>query len=416
MINLIAEKIYDKELANMITKSLKRKEVELGFIQLPVKSRAELIGDNQVPFETKLNDFPAKVDKQGRLKCSTYLKNRYAINSEVKISKDENGFLVSLNGEYRSETIGAKNSCENMQLHEPTISSKSLSQDLEEPWTKVLEGDCIQLLDEGTIGNVHLTFFDPPYLQGKEYRFFDDKQSENKYWNWIKTIVEGVYKTTSEGGAIYFMHREKNAERILRILRKTGWNYQNLIIWKKKTSAVPIETRFSKQYQIIAYAIKGKKPRVFNKVRIDPPPLPEHKYKHENGVYLTDVWDDIRELTSGYFAGDEAIRDPEGNRMHVQQTPVALLLRIILSSTMPGDIVFDPTAGTGTALVVAKQLCRNSIGVEIDPAHVDLIKKRLARVRQADKVNNLRKYYQFTPKLNDIWKDSKILGEQKKLS
>lgn len=88
---------------------------------------------------------------------------------------------------------------------------------------------------------------------------------------------------------------------------------------EKKTSAVPIETRFSKQYQIIVYAIKGKKPRIFNKIRIDPPPLPEHKYRHENGVYLTDVWDDIRELTSGYFAGDEAIRDHEGNRMHVQQ-------------------------------------------------------------------------------------------------
>ena len=247
-----------------------------------------------------------------------------------------------------------------------------------EVWHKVLEGDCIKYLNEGAVDNVHLTFFDPPYLQGKEYRFFDDKQSDGKYWNWIKAIVEGVYKNTSDGGAIYFMHREKNAETVLRILRETGWNFQNLIIWKKKTSAVPIETRFSKQYQIIAYAIKGNKPRVFNKVRIDPPPLPEHKYQHENGVYLTDVWDDIRELTSGYFAGDEALRDSEGNRMHVQQTPVALLLRIILSSTLPGDVVFDPTAGTGPALVVANQLNRNSIGIEIDPSHVQLIEKRLA--------------------------------------
>jgi DNA modification methylase len=276
-------------------------------------------------------------------------------------------------------------------------------------WHKVLEGNCVKYLEEGAVGNVHLTFFDPPYLQGKDYRFFDDNQSVAKYWNWIQTIVEGVYKTTSEGGALYFMHREKNAERVLRILRKTGWNFQNLIIWKKKTSAVPINTRFSKQYQIIAYAIKGKKPRVFNKIRIDPPPLPEHKYQHKNGVYLTDVWDDIRELTSGYFAGDEAFRDTEGNRTHVQQTPVSLLLRMILSSTLPGDIVFDPTAGTGTALVVAKQLDRKSVGIEIDPAHVKLIKNRLKTLRAADSISRYYEYYKFTPNLKDIWKAEKTL-------
>jgi DNA modification methylase len=144
--------------------------------------------------------------------------------------------------------------------------------------------------------------------------------------------------------------------------------------------------------------------------------LPEHKYRHENGVYLTDVWDDIRELTSGYFAGDEALRDSEGNRTHVQQTPVSLLLRMILSSTLPGDTVFDPTAGTGTALVVAKQLSRNSIGIEIDPAHVELIKKRLKNLRVADDISCHYDYYRYTPNLKSIWKSEKTVAtEQRKL-
>jgi DNA modification methylase len=284
-------------------------------------------------------------------------------------------------------------------------------------WSKVLEGNCVTLMNEGIVGKVNLTFFDPPYLQGKEYRFFDDNQSCEKYWSWIKTVVQEVYKATSDGGALYFMHREKNAEIVLEILRETGWNFQNLIIWKKKTSAVPIETRFSKQYQIIAYGIKGKKPRVFNKVRIDPPPLPEHKYQRENGMYLTDVWDDIRELTSGYFAGDEALRDKQGNRIHAQQTPVALLLRIILSSTLPGDVVFDPTAGTGTTLVVAKQLNRNSVGVEIDPAHVELIRNRLKTLRHSDDISSQFNYYGHTTNLSKIWKSElKISTSQKKLT
>jgi site-specific DNA-methyltransferase (adenine-specific) len=130
------------------------------------------------------------------------------------------------------------------------------------------------------------------------------------------------------------MQREKNAEELLKVLREAGWSFQNLIIWKKKTSAVPCSSRFSKQYQIIAYAIKGDKPRVFNKLRIDLPLLPEQKYERKNGVYVTDVWDDIRELTSGYFAGKEAIRDINGDRVHKQQSPVGLLLRIVLSSTL----------------------------------------------------------------------------------
>ena len=392
----------------MLTKTLKKMEVTHGFIQIPSKNKAELMGSETAPFDTKLNDSPAKVDKYGRL-WSEYIKNKFSVNTEVTLSRNESGFQVTSNGQKQEPATS-----ENMQLTE-TVSVSTSVPSANDTWCEVLEGDCIKYLNEGAVGNVNLTFFDPPYLQGKDYRFFDDSQSAGKYWNWIRAIVEGVYKTSSDGGAIYLMHREKNAERVLRILRKTGWNFQNLIIWKKKTSAVPIETRFSKQYQIIAYAIKGKKPRVFNKVRIDPPPLPEHKYQHENGVYLTDVWDDIRELTSGYFAGDEAFRDSEGNRTHIQQTPVSLLLRIILSSTLPSDIVFDPTAGTGTALVVAKQLGRNSVGIEIDPTHVELIKKRLKTLRATDDVSRHYDYYRFTPNLKNIWKSEKTCSGTKKI-
>ncbi len=268
--------------------------------------------------------------------------------------------------------------------------------------SRIYEGDCIKHLKEGNIEKVNLTFFDPPYLQGKTYRFFDDNQSEVEYWSWIRAVVEGVFEATAEGGAIYFMHREKNAESVLRVLRKAGWTFQNLISWKKKTSAVPVASRFSKQYQIIAYALKGDKPRVFNKLRIDAPSPPEYKIERRNGVYLTDLWDDIRELTSGYFAGDEALRDNKGNRVHAQQSPISLLLRIILSSTLPGDRVFDPTAGTGTTLVVASQLRRCSVGVEIDPLYVELIRKRLAALRAADSITRYQNYYRFTHNLGDI--------------
>jgi DNA modification methylase len=392
----------------MVSKVLQKMEALRGFIQIPSESLSELIGDARLPCFTLLNDNPARLDKYGRL-WSPYLKNRFPIGTEIKINKTENGYQVASNETQLECVASSQRQQEGSSLVNPNSESKT------DMFYKVLEGDCLQYLNEGSIGNVHLTFLDPPYRQGKDYKFFDDNQPAWKYWSWLMEILQKVYENTVDGGAMYFMQREKNAEQVLRALRKTGWKFQNLIVWKKKTSAVPCNGRFSKQYQIIAYAIKGDKPRVFNKLRIDLPPLPEHKYERENGVYLTDVWDDIRELTSGYFAGDEALRDIEGNRVHVQQSPIALLLRIILSSTLLGDTVLDPLAGTGTALVVAHQLGRNSIGIEIDPNNVEIIKKRLNSIRPSDDVSKYYDYYKFTSNLKEIWQPKGVITEQWRL-
>jgi site-specific DNA-methyltransferase (adenine-specific) len=284
---------------------------------------------------------------------------------------------------------------------------------------KIIQGDCLEKLNqdvfsrEGSAAGVCLTFLDPPFNQGKDYDYFDDTLPEHEYWLMMQTVCARVRDLTADGGAIYFMQREKNTEAVLRCLRETGWTLQNLIIWTKRTSAVPSTVRYGKQFQVIAFATKGKRPRVFNRLRIDAPLRPEYKFQRENGLFVTDVWDDIREMTSGYFAGDEALRNHNGDRVHKQQSPVALLLRIILSSTMPGDLVLDPFAGTGTTLVVAEQVERPSVGIEIDPKNVALIRKRLEQQREADSIAPLRQYYRFTPGLNEIWQGV-VLTEVKK--
>jgi len=266
----------------------------------------------------------------------------------------------------------------------------------------ILEGNCLDLIpfiEE----KVDLTFLDPPFNQNKEYKYFNDNLSEKEYWDFIYNAVEKIFNKTSEGGSIYFMQREKNTEQVLKALRETGWTLQNLIIWKKKTSAVPCSNKFGKHYQVIAFASKGAKLRVFNKLRITPPLPPNYKIGYENGVLVTDVWDDIRELTSGYFAGDEAIRSGNGERFHKQQAPLSLLLRIILSSSNIGDTVLDPFAGTGTTLVVANQLNRNSVGIEIDPDNIDCISNRLNNLRKSDDIKKYYKDYIYTERLNEIW-------------
>ncbi len=268
----------------------------------------------------------------------------------------------------------------------------------------VRHDDCAAALDGGDFGSgIDLTFLDPPFNQDKAYNACVDNMLPEKYWEWMRAVCAKVHALTSDGGAIYFMQREKNTEFVLRALRETGWTFQNLIVWKKKTSAVPGMKRFGKHYQIVAFATKGKTPRVFHRLRIDPP-LPEgYKHARTNGMFVTDVWDDIRELTSGYYAGNEALRNAEGDRLHKQQAPIQLLLRIVLSSTNPGDLVLDPFAGSGTTLVVSEQLGRKSIGIELDADNVALIRNRLNERRESDHVSRFFKDYAYTPNLDAIW-------------
>ncbi|MDR2171226.1 MAG: site-specific DNA-methyltransferase [Planctomycetaceae bacterium] len=278
---------------------------------------------------------------------------------------------------------------------------------------EILLGNCIDILEKSN-REIDFTFLDPPFNQQKDYALHNDDMPEQEYWNMVKKVCRSIYKITNKGGCIYFMQREKNTEFVLQTLRETGWNFQNLIIWKKRTSAVPVKGKYGKQYQIIVYAIKGERAKTFHRLRIDPELPLNYKYQRDNGIFVTDVWDDIRELTSGYFAGDEALRTDNGERFHKQQAPLALLLRMILTSTNIGDTILDPFAGTGTTAVTAIQTQRYSIAIEIDPKNIECIKNRLKSIRDADNIQKYYKDYTCTENLREIWSnESEIVQKQK---
>jgi DNA modification methylase len=267
---------------------------------------------------------------------------------------------------------------------------------------QILCGNSVELLKQIT-QKVDFTFLDPPFNQQKDYALHNDDMPTEQYWAMMKDICQSVFTITNNGGCIYFMQREKNTEFVLQVLRETGWEFQNLIIWKKRTSAVPVKGKYGKQYQIIAYATKGERAKTFHRLRINPELPANYKFQRENGIFVTDVWEDIRELTSGYFAGNEALRTENGERFHRQQAPLALLLRMILTSTKVGDTVLDPFAGTGTTSVVALQTQRNSIALEIDPKNVECIQERLKNIREADLIQKYYQEYSCTEDLANIW-------------
>src|SRR5205807_6643013 len=74
------------------------------------------------------------------------------------------------------------------------------------------------------------------------------------------------------------------------------------------------------------------------------------------------------------------------NTDHPTQKPEKLIAKLILASSRPGDIVFDPFLGSGTTSVVAKKLNRRFVGVEIDEAYCCLAEKRLALVERDNSI------------------------------
>jgi DNA modification methylase len=269
--------------------------------------------------------------------------------------------------------------------------------------SELITGNCLDYLQNSLVPDFDLTFLDPPFNQGKKYVGHDDNMDPATYWQWITSLCAAIYNHTSPGGGIYFMHREKNAQQVLAALTATGWQFQNLIIWKKKATAIPQQHRYSLQHQIIVFATKGERPLVFNPLRIDIPLAAHEKTPRPRGILVTDVWDDIRELTSGYYAGAEPLRRADGTRLHNQQAPVHLLTRILLTSTQVGDVIFDPFAGTATSLIVAAQLSRIAVGVEMNPENVAAATKRLQESRTCDNILKYREYYRHTKNLEIIW-------------
>src|SRR4030066_2168064 len=81
----------------MLTKNLKRMEVNHGFVYIPIKKKVEFFGNVDTPLHTKLNELPARVDKQGRL-WSNYIKNLFEVNTEVTLTKNDNGFQIIASG------------------------------------------------------------------------------------------------------------------------------------------------------------------------------------------------------------------------------------------------------------------------------------------------------------------------------
>jgi modification methylase len=251
------------------------------------------------------------------------------------------------------------------------------------PLDYVIEGDCLEVLAALPEGCADLVFADPPYnLQLRKDLWrpnmtrvdavndaWDRFESFAQYDVFTRAWLEACRRVLKETGSIWVIGTYHNIYRIGSILQDLGYWVLNDVVWLK-TNPMPNfrGVRFTNAHETLIWASKSRGSRyTFN----------HHAMKALN--------EDLQ-MRSDWFlpvcSGAERIRS-NGSRAHPTQKPEALLYRVILSSTKPGDVILDPFFGTGTTGAVARKLGRRWIGIEREPRYVALASRRIGQVEPA---------------------------------
>lgn len=249
-------------------------------------------------------------------------------------------------------------------------------------YDEILLGDCLEQLKSLPDASVDLIFADPPYnlqLESQllrpnntrvdgvhqdwdKFRNFEDYDAFTRAW------LEQCQRVLKRNGAIWVIGSYHNVFRLGTALQDLGFWIQNDIIWRK-TNPMPNfrGKRFTNAHETLIWAGRDQASRVtFN----------YDAMKAGN--------DDLQMRSDWLFpicGGGERLRDHDGNKIHPTQKPEALLQRIILATSQPGDIILDPFFGTGTTGAVAKRLGRRWIGIEQDPTYAAQAEMRIAKVK-----------------------------------
>lgn len=165
-------------------------------------------------------------------------------------------------------------------------------------------------------------------------------------------------------------------------------NLDTRIIWGQFCRLHQGKKKYTDNYDVICYFVKGKK-KTFNLEDIRVPQMTSKQHMktvenapsvkngkwnktkfNENGKNPGNVWTDIKPLT---YHSKELERE---SALNTVQKPIVLFDRLIKASSNEDDVILDPFCGTGSSLVSAKKLGRKYIGIEKDKTNFDICIKR----------------------------------------
>ncbi|WP_082365246.1 site-specific DNA-methyltransferase [Bosea vaviloviae] len=283
-------------------------------------------------------------------------------------------------GILRAETTSAAVRIQVPRTGRPALQSrlKPASVPLELPLDQILVGDCISAMERLPAASVDLVFADPPYnLQlGGDLRRPDDSLVDAVDDDWDKFSSFAEYdaftrawlgecrRVLKPDGALWVIGSYHNIFRVGSILQDLGFWMLNDIVWRKANPMPNFRgRRFTNAHETLIWAARGESSK--------------YTFHYEA---LKGGNDDLQMRSDWYLplcTGEERLKDGSGAKVHPTQKPEALLARVMLSASNPGDVILDPFFGTGTTGAVAKALGRHFIGCERDATYADAARKRI---------------------------------------
>ena len=245
------------------------------------------------------------------------------------------------------------------------------------PVDQILLGDCVEILNSLPEKSIDLIFADPPYnlqLAQELWRpnltkvdavndAWDQFPSFEEYDEFTRSWLTGCRRVLKDAGTIWVIGSYHNIYRVGGLLQDLGFWILNDIIWVK-TNPMPNfrGVRFTNAHETLLWAQKNKGAR--------------YTFNYQDMKALNEDLQMRSDWVLPICSGAERVK-LNGQKAHSTQKPEALLYRIILSSSNPGDVILDPFFGTGTTGAVAKKLHRHWIGIEQDEEYVRVAEDRI---------------------------------------
>ena len=259
-----------------------------------------------------------------------------------------------------------------------------MARGLQDSIDRVIEGNCVDVMNELPAGCADLVFADPPYnlqLQGDLHRPDNSKvDAVDDHWDQFSSFAEydrftrewltAARRVLKDDGALWVIGSYHNIFRVGAILQDLGFWILNDVVWRKSNPMPNFRgKRFTNAHETMIWAGKSQHSK--------------YTFNYEAMKALNDELQMRSDWTLPICSGHERLKDAGGQKAHSTQKPESLLHRVIVSSTQPGDLIVDPFFGSGTTGAVARLLGRKFIGIEREKKYASIARERISGVKRA---------------------------------
>ncbi len=254
---------------------------------------------------------------------------------------------------------------------------------------QVICGDAVAELRRIEAGSVQLVVADPPYYNVLVEQDWDTQwKAVEEYLEWSRAWVGECLRVLRDDGLCFIFGQPGKREHVfIHLMSELCRRHQfhDLIIWDRVVGYNERRDSFTPAYEMVLVLRKGPAPK-FNKGSVREPYSSEKIETYLRDKRYKDRDARMKHLLAGKFATN-ILRVPslKGSSKekcgHPSQKPVDLIAKLVSCASDPGDLVLDPFLGSGTTAVVAENLGRRWLGIEVNPIFVELARQRLASAR-----------------------------------